>query len=109
MCPLLCRGFLLLEACMSLLLLSILSLLIFSWHAQLITRQQKIYHTLQALCLARSAMERTLQDKPVKRSKNFRVSILRKKLLPSYTKITIKVFNNKQHLLTLTSGVHHES
>lgn len=101
------RGFLLVEVCISLLLLTFFSLLIFSWHCQLIKRQEKIYHTMQALCMARSALEQVLQGKPISQPKKYHLTVARKQLLLNYTQFTVTVEHNKQQL-SLTSGALHE-
>ena len=98
------RGFLLVEACVSLLIMSTFSLLIFSWHSHLITQQATIYHTLQALFHARSALEQALQGIPLKQSKKYPLAISYKRLLPNYTQITVTIAHNKKQLLSLTSG-----
>ncbi len=98
------RGFLLIEACVSLLIMSTFSLLIFSWHSQLITRQATIFHTLQALFHARSALEQALQGIPLKQSE-YPLAISYKRLLPNYSQITVTVVHNEKQLISLTSGL----
>jgi hypothetical protein len=99
------RGFLLVEVCVSLLLLGIFSCLLFSWHATFTTRQALIIHRLKALSIARTALERALQHRSPSKVPFYKIALLRKNLIPGYTQCTVVVSREGKQLITLTSGV----
>ncbi len=102
------RGFLLIEASISILLAGLFSILLYSWHSQLLTRQQHLCTNVQALCIARTALEKAKQGRSLKQINGFSVSLSRKELLPTYTYLTVIVSQEKNLLVTLSTGMFHD-
>ncbi len=103
------RGYLLLEAAISLIVLLLMSMVLFSWHSQLVKSYQKNNDTIYALYTARSIIEQLKAGHtPKLTSDHFHITLTKKPLpdIPTLSTVTVRVYQ-KQHpqipLITLIS------